>query len=217
MGRLWLLRLFIVSIARHNFTLLVALTTSRRLVFDKSITDHTAPALLHFLSQQLKDSRTRRRTARLEASPFGCEMLETKTLLLPSGVNLRITPSLALKFLLLRETKRFPKASTAMPSTSKSVANVVLIPDGVIFLIELALPLPTKRFPLGSNTIVSGFEIPANVFSVKMMSSVEENSSTTSCRRAPTSKLVAAYPMSERNTVAKQATANLRYVEAYLR
>src|SRR5437867_9929020 len=102
----------------------------------------------------------------------------------------------------------------AMPSTSKSVANVVLIPDGVIFLIELALPLPTKRFPLGSNTIISGFEIPANVFSVKTMSSVEENSRMRSCRRAPTSKLVAAYPMSERNTVAKQATANLRYMEA---
>ena len=53
-GILWLLRLFIVSIARHNFTLLVALTTSRRLAFDKTITDHdhTAPALLHFLAQQ---------------------------------------------------------------------------------------------------------------------------------------------------------------------
>src|SRR5439155_19063684 len=151
-----------------------------------------------------------------KASPFGCEMLETKTLLLPPGVNLRITPSLALLLVLLRETKRFPNASTAMPSTSKSVANVVLIPDGVIFLIELALPLLTKRFPLGSNTIVSGFEIPAKVFSVKMMSSVEENSSTTSCRRAPTSKLVAAYPKPERNSVAKQARANLRYVKPWL-
>ena len=45
--RLWLLRLFIVSIARHNFTLSRRLTTSRRLVFDKTITDHhhIAPAL----------------------------------------------------------------------------------------------------------------------------------------------------------------------------
>src|SRR5205823_10535919 len=144
-------------------------------------------------------------------------MLETKTLLFPSGVNLRITPSLALLLSLLRETKRFPNASTAMPSTSKSVANVVLTPEGVIFLIELALPLLTKRFPLESNTIVSGFEIIANVFSVKMMLSVEENSKTMSCRRAPTNKLVvAAYPMPERNTVAKQARANLRYVQPLL-
>src|SRR6267378_242897 len=141
-------------------------------------------------------------------------MLETKTLLLPSGVNLRITPSLALLLSLLRETKRFPNASTAMPSTSKSVANVVLTPKGVIFLIDPAFLLLTKRFPLESNTIVSGFEIVANVFSVKTTSSVEENSKTISCRRDPTNKLVvAAYPMPERNTVAKQETANLRYVQ----
>src|SRR5436190_3049585 len=144
-------------------------------------------------------------------------MLETKTLLLPSGVNLRITPSLALLLSLLRETKRLPNASTAMPSTSKPVANVVLTSKGVIFLIELALPLLTKRFPLESNTIVSGFEIPANVFSVKMISSVEKNSKTTFCRRAPTNKLVVcAYPMPERNTVAKQAPANLRDIQPYL-
>ena len=125
-------------------------------------------------------------------------------------MNLRITPSLSLVFLLLRETKRFPKASAAMPSTSKSVANVVLTPEGVIFLI--ALPLLTKRFPLGSNTIVSGFDTPAKVVSVKAVSSVEENSSTTSCRRAPTSKVVAADPVPEKNTIAKQVTANLRDV-----
>src|SRR5437899_11073124 len=86
-------------------------------------------------------------------------MLETKTLLLPSGVNLRITPLLAVLLSLLRETKRFPNASTAMPSTSKSVANVVLTPEGVIFLIALALPLLTKRFPLESKASVSGFEM----------------------------------------------------------
>ena len=49
------------------------------------------------------------------------------------------------------------------------------------------------------------------VSSVKVTASVEENSKTTFWRRAPTSKLVdCAYPMPERNTVAKQAPANLR-------
>ena len=71
----------------------------------------------------------------------------------------------------------------------------------------------TLRFPLESNTVVSGFEIFANVFSVKIMSSVEENSKMMSWRRAPTNKLVVcADPRPERNTVANQATANLRYV-----
>src|SRR5947199_10538603 len=98
-----------------------------------------------------------------------------------------------------------------MPSTSKSVANVVLTPKGAIFLIELALPVLTKRFPLESNTIVSGFEIIANVFSVKMMLSVEENSKTMSCGRAPTNKLVvAAFSFLERKMVSEQGRSNLR-------
>src|SRR5439155_2437195 len=124
-------------IARHNFTPLVALTTSR-LVFDKSITDHHQPRRLYsaFSLSKVEGFANSAKSCPPEANPFGCEMLETTTLLLPSGVNLRITPSLALLFSLLRETKRFPNASTAMPSTSRSVANVVLTPAGVIFLIE---------------------------------------------------------------------------------
>jgi hypothetical protein len=68
-ARLWLLRLFIVSIARHNFTLLVALTTSRRLVFDKTnyrSRSHRAGSTPLSLSAKLQDSRTRRRAARLD-------------------------------------------------------------------------------------------------------------------------------------------------------
>jgi len=72
-------------------------------------------------------------------------MLETKTLLLPSGVNLRITPSLALVFSLLRETKRFPNASTATPSTSKSVANVVLNPGWRDLLNRVSLAVAYEK------------------------------------------------------------------------
>src|SRR5205807_869815 len=108
-------------------------------------------------------------------------------------------------------THKNPKAPNARRcGCAMPDANVVLCPSGVIFLIELALPLLTKRFPLESKTIVSGSEIVTNVFSVKMTSSVEENSKMTSWRRAPTNKLVvAAYPVPERNNVAKQAPANL--------
>jgi hypothetical protein len=94
------------------------------------------------------------------------------------------------------------------------VANVVLTPEGVIFLIDPAFLLLTKRFPLGSNTIVSGFEIVANVFSVKTTSSVEENSKTMPCRRDPTNKLVvAACPRLDSTAVARQAITHLRWVQ----
>ena len=87
---------------------------------------------------------------------------------------------------------------------------MVFTPEGVTFLIVLADPLLTKRFPLESNTIVSGPEIPVNVLSVKMMSSVEENSKTTPCLSAPTNRLVVcAEAEAEKHATAKPSNKRI--------